>query len=62
MNLKSSRGVQQHEVNAAADALIAQGVRPTIERVRAQMGRGSPQHGGTDAGYLVRRPGRAAGA
>jgi DNA repair exonuclease SbcCD ATPase subunit len=42
MNLKSSRGVQQHEVNAAADALIAQGVRPTIERVRAQMGRGSP--------------------
>lgn len=42
MNLKSSRGVQQHEVNAAADALIAQGVRPTIERVRAQIGRGSP--------------------
>lgn len=42
MNLKSSRGVQQHEVNAAADALIAEGVRPTIERVRGQMGRGSP--------------------
>lgn len=42
MNLKSSRGVQQHEVDAAADALIAQGVRPTIERVRVQMGRGSP--------------------
>lgn len=42
MNTKSSRGVQQHEVNAAADALIAQGVRPTIERVRGQMGRGSP--------------------
>lgn len=42
MNLKSSRGVQQHEVDAAADALIARGVRPTIERVRGQMGRGSP--------------------
>ncbi len=42
MNMKSSRGVQQHEVDAAADALIAQGVRPTIERVRGQMGRGSP--------------------
>ncbi|MFO1243594.1 MAG: DNA-binding protein [Ramlibacter sp.] len=42
MNLKSSRGVQQHEVNAAADTLIAQGVRPTIERVRGQLGRGSP--------------------
>ena len=40
--MKSSRGVQQHEVNAAADALIAEGVRPTIERVRGQMGRGSP--------------------
>ncbi len=42
MNLKNSRGVQQHEVEAAADTLIAQGVRPTIERVRGQMGRGSP--------------------
>ena len=42
MNLKSSRGVQQHEVDAAADTLIAHGVRPTIERVRGQMGRGSP--------------------
>jgi hypothetical protein len=34
--------VQQHEVDAAADALLAQGVRPTIERVRHYLGRGSP--------------------
>jgi hypothetical protein len=42
VNIKNSRGVQQHEVDAAADTLIAHGVRPTIERVRGQMGRGSP--------------------
>lgn len=37
-----SRGVQESDVWAAADALIAQGLRPTIERVRQQIGRGSP--------------------
>lgn len=42
MQTKSSRGVQQFEVAAAADALLAQGMRPTIERVRQQLGRGSP--------------------
>ena len=42
MNSKSTRGVQQHEVDAAADALLAEQARPTIERVRAKMGRGSP--------------------
>lgn len=36
------RGVQQAEVSAAADALLAQGQRPTVERVRRQLGRGSP--------------------
>lgn len=42
MTTKMSRGVQQDDVWAAADALIAQGLRPTIERVRQHMGRGSP--------------------
>jgi len=42
MQSKSTRGVQQEEVWAAADALIAAGERPTIERVRFKIGRGSP--------------------
>ncbi len=42
MQVKSSRGVQQEDVWGAADALIAEGLRPTIERVRQKMGRGSP--------------------
>lgn len=46
MALENSRGVQQHEVDAAADALVAQRLRPTVERVRAQIGRGSPNRVG----------------
>lgn len=42
MQSKSTRGVQKEEVWAAADALIAAGERPTIERVRLKIGRGSP--------------------
>jgi DNA repair exonuclease SbcCD ATPase subunit len=42
MQVKSTRGVQQDEVWAAADALIGEGLRPTIERVRQKLGRGSP--------------------
>lgn len=42
MQLKSTRGVQQDDVWAAADALLAEGLRPTIERVRQKIGRGSP--------------------
>jgi len=42
MQTKSTRGVQQDDVWAAADALIAEGLRPTIERVRQKLGRGSP--------------------
>ena len=42
MQSKSMRGVQQEDVWAAADALIAAGLRPTIERVRQKLGRGSP--------------------
>ena len=38
----SSRGVQQEDVWSAADSLIADGLRPTIERVRQKIGRGSP--------------------
>lgn len=39
---RGPRGVQMEEVWAAADAVLALGERPTIERVRLQMGRGSP--------------------
>jgi hypothetical protein len=42
MQERSARGVQQHEVDAAADALLAQRLRPTVERVRMKIGRGSP--------------------
>lgn len=42
MQSKSTRGVQQEDVWAAADALVAAGERPTIERVRLKIGRGSP--------------------
>ncbi|RYF53798.1 MAG: hypothetical protein EOO29_56035, partial [Comamonadaceae bacterium] len=36
------RGIQEGDVFTAADALIAEGQRPTIERVRLKIGRGSP--------------------
>ncbi|MBS0342361.1 MAG: DNA-binding protein [Proteobacteria bacterium] len=36
------RGIQEADVFAAADALLAEGKRPTIERVRLTIGRGSP--------------------
>ena len=42
MQIKSIRGVQDEDVWAAADQLIGEGLRPTIERVRLKMGRGSP--------------------
>jgi len=40
--IRSGRGVQREDVFAAADALLAEGKRPTIERVRLKIGRGSP--------------------
>lgn len=40
--LRGGRGVQREDVFAAADALIAEGKRPNIERVRLKIGRGSP--------------------
>ena len=39
---KTPRGVQEADVWAAADALLAEGQKPTIEKVRQHMGRGSP--------------------
>jgi DNA repair exonuclease SbcCD ATPase subunit len=35
-------GVPEGDVFAAADAVLARGERPTVERVRAELGRGSP--------------------
>ena len=37
-----SRGVTSSDVDRAADALLREGERPTIERIRARLGRGSP--------------------
>ena len=37
-----ARGITEHDVFAAADALLVRGERPTIERVRQELGRGSP--------------------
>ena len=37
-----SRGVTRGEVEIAADALLREGRRPTVEKVRAHLGRGSP--------------------
>lgn len=39
---KTPRGIQESDVWAAADALLAEGQKPTIEKVRLHMGRGSP--------------------
>ncbi|MNG36411.1 hypothetical protein D3C84_1234310 [compost metagenome] len=35
-------GVPEHDVFAAADAVLARGERPTVERIRLELGRGSP--------------------
>lgn len=37
-----ARGITEIEVMEAADVLLARGERPTIERVRQELGRGSP--------------------
>jgi hypothetical protein len=37
-----SRGVSQSDVSHAADSLLRAGERPTIEKVRAKIGKGSP--------------------
>ncbi len=35
-------GVPENEVFTAADVVLARGERPTVERVRLELGRGSP--------------------
>lgn len=40
--VRGPRGVKMEEVWAAADTVLRLGERPTIERVRQQLGRGSP--------------------
>jgi hypothetical protein len=42
MDSRSLRGIQEPQVWAAADQLLAEGLRPTIERVRQKIGSGSP--------------------
>ena len=37
-----SRGITSLDVDRAADVLLHEGERPTIERIRARLGRGSP--------------------
>ncbi|MFC5583355.1 DNA-binding protein [Rhodanobacter terrae] len=37
-----ARGITQDQVNAAADALVTAGERPTVEKIRARLGTGSP--------------------
>jgi Plasmid replication region DNA-binding N-term len=37
-----SRGITAGDVELAADALLREGERPTIEKIRAKIGRGSP--------------------
>lgn len=39
---RGSRGIQEAQVWEAADALVHEGLRPTIERVRQKIGSGSP--------------------
>lgn len=36
------KGITQEQVNAAADTLVTAGERPTVEKIRAQLGTGSP--------------------
>lgn len=36
------KGITQDQVSAAADALVTAGERPTVEKIRAQLGTGSP--------------------
>ncbi|NMM77060.1 hypothetical protein B2J88_10080 [Rhodococcus sp. SRB_17] len=42
MQHRISRGIQYEDVAEAADALLHDGLRPTIERIRQRIGRGSP--------------------
>lgn len=37
-----SRGITESDVHTAADELVARGERPTVQRIRAHLGAGSP--------------------
>jgi chromosome segregation ATPase len=37
-----ARGITEEDVHQAADTIVTRGERPTIERIRAELGRGSP--------------------
>lgn len=37
-----ARGITESDVHAAADELVGKGERPTVERIRAHLGTGSP--------------------
>jgi hypothetical protein len=37
-----AKGITEKDVHAAADAVLARGERPTVERIRAYLGTGSP--------------------
>ena len=37
-----ARGITETDVHTAADELVAAGERPTVERIRAHLGTGSP--------------------
>lgn len=39
---RQPRGVQGTDVDQVADALLRAGQRPTVEKIRAQLGTGSP--------------------
>ncbi|MEB0059848.1 DNA-binding protein [Variovorax sp. LG9.2] len=41
-DIRSGRGIQEADVWGAADVLLSKGIRPTIDKVRHQIGRGSP--------------------
>jgi hypothetical protein len=41
-DIRRPRGVQREDVWAAADAVLLEGLKPTIERVRQRLGSGSP--------------------
>ncbi|MBY0453304.1 MAG: DNA-binding protein [Burkholderiaceae bacterium] len=42
MQYPTTRAIQYEDVAHAADALLQEGLRPTIERIRMRIGRGSP--------------------
>jgi hypothetical protein len=54
-------GVTQEQIDAAADALLKDGERPKIERVRAVLGTGLAEHNGQAPGRLVVAVGQAVG-